>query len=68
MTRIVMTGTTGHVGGGAIAELAAAGHDLCQIVRDPARAPAIEGVETVVAAAKATVACERPIEVRPTHA
>ena len=49
MARIVMTGTTGHVGGGAIAELAAAGHDLCQIVRDPARAPAIDGVETVVA-------------------
>ena len=49
MTRIVLTGTTGHVGGGAIAELAAAGHDLCQIVRDPARAPAIDGVETVVA-------------------
>lgn len=49
MARIVMTGTTGHVGGGAIAELAVAGHDLCQIVRDPARAPAIDGVETVVA-------------------
>ena len=31
------------------AQLAAAGHDLCQIVRDPARAPAIDGVETVVA-------------------
>ena len=44
-----MTGTTGHVGGGAIAQLASAGHDLCQIVRDPARAPAIDGVETVVA-------------------
>jgi uncharacterized protein YbjT (DUF2867 family) len=49
MTRIVMTGTTGHVGGAAVAELAGDGHELCQIVRDPARAPDLDGVETVVA-------------------
>jgi uncharacterized protein YbjT (DUF2867 family) len=49
VSRIVMTGTTGHVGGAAIRTLAAQGHPLCQIVRDPARAPALDGVQTVVA-------------------
>jgi NAD(P)H dehydrogenase (quinone) len=50
MARIVLTGTTGHVGGGAARELAAAGHPLLQIVRDPARAPSLPGAETAVVA------------------
>src|SRR3712207_3768879 len=38
MTRLVLTGTTGHVGGGAARALIAAGHDVHQIVRDRSRA------------------------------
>jgi uncharacterized protein YbjT (DUF2867 family) len=38
MTRLVLTGTTGHVGGGAARALVADGHQIHQIVRDPARA------------------------------
>lgn len=44
-----MTGTTGHVGGGAIRSLVAQGHSVRQIVRDAGRAPVLEGVETIVA-------------------
>ena len=46
---IVMTGTTGHVGGGAIRTLSERGHRVRQVVRDPARAPSLDGVETIVA-------------------
>jgi len=46
MARLVLTGTTGHVGGGAARALVAAGHDVHQIVRDPARA--VPGVPTSV--------------------
>jgi uncharacterized protein YbjT (DUF2867 family) len=46
--RIVLTGTTGHVGGGAARELVSAGHRVHQIVRDPGRAPALPGIETAV--------------------
>ena len=38
MTRLVLTGTTGHVGGGAARSLVGAGHEVVQVVRDPARA------------------------------
>jgi uncharacterized protein YbjT (DUF2867 family) len=38
MPRLVLTGTTGHVGGGAARALAEAGHEVHQIVRDRARA------------------------------
>jgi NAD(P)H dehydrogenase (quinone) len=38
MTRLVLTGTTGHVGGGAGRTLVAGGHEVHQVVRDPARA------------------------------
>ncbi len=44
--RLVLTGTTGHVGGGAARALVAAGHDVHQVVRDPARA--VPGVATSV--------------------
>jgi uncharacterized protein YbjT (DUF2867 family) len=46
--RIVLTGTTGQVGGGAVRSLAAAGHRVHQIVRDAGRAPQLAGVETSV--------------------
>jgi uncharacterized protein YbjT (DUF2867 family) len=48
MTRLVLTGTTGHVGGGAAGTLVAAGHEVHQVVRDPARA--VPGVPTSVVA------------------
>lgn len=38
MARLVLTGTTGHVGRGAARPLVAAGHEVHQIVRDPSRA------------------------------
>jgi len=46
--RLVLTGTTGHVGGGAARLLAAGGHRVHQIVRDAARAPQLPGMETSV--------------------
>jgi NAD(P)H dehydrogenase (quinone) len=49
--RIVLTGTTGHVGGGAARLLAAGGHCMHQIVRDAARAPQLPGMETSVVTA-----------------
>jgi NAD(P)H dehydrogenase (quinone) len=44
---IVMTGTTGNVGGGAARALAADGHAMRQVVRDPSRAPKLPGSEIV---------------------
>jgi NAD(P)H dehydrogenase (quinone) len=44
---IVMTGTTGNVGGGAARALAARGHAVRQVVRDPSRAPKLRGSEVV---------------------
>jgi len=48
MPRIVLTGTTGHVGGGAVRLLSAGGHPVHQIVRDAGRASQLPGVETSV--------------------
>jgi uncharacterized protein YbjT (DUF2867 family) len=48
VSRIVLTGTTGHVGGGAARELAEAGHPLVQIVRDASRAPSLPGTQTAL--------------------
>jgi uncharacterized protein YbjT (DUF2867 family) len=46
---IVVTGSTGHVGGLVAAELAARGERMRLLVRDSARAPAIAGAEVVEA-------------------
>jgi len=48
LQRIVLTGTTGHRGGAAVHQLAAAGHRVHQIVRDEGRAPRLPGVDTSV--------------------
>lgn len=50
MTRVVVTGSTGNVGGRVARRLAAAGVEQVLVVRDPARAPDL-GVATVVRAA-----------------
>ncbi|MGO4104461.1 SDR family oxidoreductase [Leifsonia sp. YAF41] len=49
MTRIAVTGATGHIGGRVASELAHRGHSLRLIVRDAARAPQLPGAEIAVA-------------------
>jgi uncharacterized protein YbjT (DUF2867 family) len=46
---IVVTGASGNVGGAAARLLAAAGHPVRLLVRDPERAPQLEGAEVAVA-------------------
>ena len=45
---IAITGATGHVGGAVARRLAEAGRPVRLLVRDPARAPRLEGAEIVV--------------------
>jgi NAD(P)H dehydrogenase (quinone) len=44
---IVITGSTGHVGGEAARLLAAQGHPLRLLVRNPSKAPALKGAQAV---------------------
>src|SRR5947209_4679685 len=46
---IVVTGSTGHVGRLVAGEVAARGHPQRLLVRDPTRAPDIDGAEVVAA-------------------
>ena len=46
---LVVTGSTGNVGGLVARELATRGHEQRLIARDPSRAPALPGAEPVAA-------------------
>jgi uncharacterized protein YbjT (DUF2867 family) len=50
MTKVGITGSSGHLGGLVAARLAALGQPQRLLVRDPSRAPALPGAEVAVAA------------------
>jgi uncharacterized protein YbjT (DUF2867 family) len=62
MTLIAVTGSTGRVGGRVARLLADSGAEQRLVVRDPARAPRLEGAEVVVASYVDTDAVRRALD------